>query len=71
MFVFGVLIQIEFKPMLCFKDNYGVFPIHCAATNASRRVLDLLLTEGKLKHFYYYGFSPSLDLKHVYVFMSA
>ncbi|XP_071835812.1 transient receptor potential cation channel subfamily A member 1-like isoform X3 [Apostichopus japonicus] len=36
---------IEFKPMLCFKDNYGVFPIHCAATNASRRVLDLLLTE--------------------------
>ncbi|KAJ8032948.1 Transient receptor potential cation channel subfamily A member 1 [Holothuria leucospilota] len=36
---------VEFKPMLCLKDKYGVFPIHCAATHASRNVLDLLLTE--------------------------
>lgn len=73
MFVFGVLIQIEFKPMLCFKDNYGVFPIHCAATNASRKVLDLLLTEGKPKHFCYIWLQPQFglipDLKHVYVFI--
>ncbi|XP_041484073.1 transient receptor potential cation channel subfamily A member 1-like isoform X1 [Lytechinus variegatus] len=38
---------IEFSPLLCMSDNNGVYPIHCAATHASRRVLDILLTEAE------------------------
>ncbi|XP_030838803.1 transient receptor potential cation channel subfamily A member 1-like isoform X3 [Strongylocentrotus purpuratus] len=38
---------IEFSPMLCMSDNNGVYPIHCAATHASRKVLDILLTEAE------------------------
>ncbi|XP_071487930.1 LOW QUALITY PROTEIN: transient receptor potential cation channel subfamily A member 1-like [Diadema antillarum] len=38
---------IEFSPLLCMSDNNGVYPIHCAATHASRKVLDILLTEAE------------------------
>ncbi|XP_072016502.1 transient receptor potential cation channel subfamily A member 1-like isoform X2 [Amphiura filiformis] len=38
---------LEYKPKLCICDNHGVFPVHCAATHASRKVLEVLLSEGE------------------------
>ncbi|XP_077991580.1 transient receptor potential cation channel subfamily A member 1-like [Glandiceps talaboti] len=35
----------EFKPRLCARDSNGLSPIHCAATNASAKVLKVLLDE--------------------------
>ncbi|XP_033645288.1 transient receptor potential cation channel subfamily A member 1-like [Asterias rubens] len=40
-------ILLKFKARLCIRDNNGVYVIHCAATHASRKVLQLLLDQAE------------------------